>query len=424
MDLSRKTAFQILLEIEKENSFSNLIINKFINENNPDDTSFVRELAYGVLENKMLLDYYLNCLIPSGIERVKIREKVLLRLGLYQLMFMNSVPEYAALNETVNIAKKVCKGREGFINGVLRGYLKKKKQISLPSDDYKEYLSIKYSFPLWIINMWEAQYGSDILESLLKASNMRAELCIRINLTKISLEEMESRLDTLGFKTRRGKFSNRVLYVRGKSLIDTKEYNDGLFSVQDEASVMACEILKPKPQDTVIDTCAAPGGKTSAIAEMMNNQGTIISCDVYDHTLKLIREQAKRLGIDIVSTRLIDGIKGDDSFKEKADCVLVDAPCSGLGVIRKKPEIKYKSSEDIKELICIQRQILFKSSEYVKIGGTLLYSTCTINKNENDRQIENFLESHREYEIIEKRQFLPTDDVDGFFICKMMKKGN
>ena len=129
MDLSRKTAFQILLEIEKENSFSNLIINKFINENNPDDTSFVRELAYGVLENKMLLDYYLNCLIPSGIERVKIREKVLLRLGLYQLMFMNSVPEYAALNETVNIAKKVCKGREGFINGVLRGYLKKKKQI-------------------------------------------------------------------------------------------------------------------------------------------------------------------------------------------------------------------------------------------------------------------------------------------------------
>ena len=228
MDLSRKTAFQILLEIEKENSFSNLIINKFINENNPDDTSFVRELAYGVLENKMLLDYYLNCLIPSGIERVKIREKVLLRLGLYQLMFMNSVPEYAALNETVNIAKKVCKGREGFINGVLRGYLKKKKQIFLPSDDYKEYLSIKYSFPLWIINMWEAQYGSDLLESLLKASNMRAELCIRINLSKISLEEMESRLDTLGFKTRRGKFSNRVLYVRGKSLLDIKEYDDGL----------------------------------------------------------------------------------------------------------------------------------------------------------------------------------------------------
>ena len=196
MDLARKTAFEILFEIEKEDAYSNLTINRFLEKNKPENHAFVRELVYGVLENKILLDYYLDNLIPSGIKKVKKKEATLLRLGLYQLIFMDSVPDYAAVSETVNIAKRLVRGREGFINGVLRGYMKKGKDISLPSKEkeYKKYLSVKYSFPIWLIDKWEKELGKDSLEELLIASNARPQLSIRVNLGKITREEAESQL--------------------------------------------------------------------------------------------------------------------------------------------------------------------------------------------------------------------------------------
>ncbi|MBQ9961636.1 MAG: 16S rRNA (cytosine(967)-C(5))-methyltransferase RsmB [Firmicutes bacterium] len=423
MDLNRKTAFQVLFEIEKEDSYSNLTLNKFISENKPENPAFVRELVYGVLENKMLLDYYLNQLIPSGINKVKKKEKCFLRMGLYQILFMDSVPEYAAINETVNLAKKLCRGRETFINGVLRGYLKKKDGIKLP-DDEKEALSIRYSFPIWIIDMWTMQYGEEKCEALLKASNERPHLSIRVNLMKKTPEMLKSRLESKGFKVASGKHSKRILYVEGSGLLDTDEYKQGMFSVQDEASALAADALDPEEGYFVIDVCAAPGGKSLAIAEAMNDKGQLYSCDIYEHKLKLISEQANRLGVSIVKPTLLDGIVGDTSLNGLADRVLVDAPCSGLGVIRRKPEIKYKENEDLRELVSIQAGILERASKYLKDNGVLVYSTCTVNKDENENQVRTFLKKNNNFELVEERQFLPTEGLDGFYVCKMIKRSN
>jgi 16S rRNA (cytosine967-C5)-methyltransferase len=423
MDSGRRTAFQILLEVEEEKAFSNLSSNKYIKQNNPENPAFVRELVYGVLSNKLLLDYYLNLLIPSGIEKVKKREKTLLRMGLYQLKFMKNIPQYAAVNETVSLAKSLCRGREGFINGVLRGYIKKQGELQLPCDDTDEILSVKYSFSPWIIKMWKKQYGQESTIKLMEASNSRPVLCIRVNLMKTTVEELSHLLSEKGMVVDKGRYSDIVLYVSGSNILDLEEYKKGLFSIQDETSVLACQYLEPRPGDLVIDTCASPGGKTSAIGEMMDNRGKIISCDIYPHKLELIKKQADRLGITIIETKLLDGIKGDKALSGKADKVLVDAPCSGLGVIRKKPEIKYKEQKDIQKLIKVQSDILNNASYYVKPNGVLLYSTCTINKDENDEQIEKFIKTHEDFEILYEKQFLPTDGLDGFFICKMMKKG-
>ena len=423
MDLARKTAYEILFEIEKEDAYSNLTINRFLEKNKPENPAFIRELVYGVLENKILLDYYLDNLIPSGIKKVKKKEATLLRLGLYQIVFMDSVPDYAAVNESVNLAKKLCRGREGFINGVLRGYMKKGKDIKLPNreKDYNNYLSVKYSFPLWLIEKWEKQFGLEECEKLLEASNSRPQLSIRVNIGKISRESLKKYLEEEGFEVTEGVFSARTLHVKGSGLLENEKYKEGYFSVQDEASTIAADQLDAKPGETVIDVCAAPGGKTSAIAEMMQGEGIVYSCDIYEHKLELIEKLAQRLGISIIRPTLLDGTEGNEQWFGIADKVLADVPCSGLGVIRRKPEIKYKDITDFAELASIQKRILNNAAKYVKNGGTLVYSTCTINKDENELQVEKFLQKHNEFKKIEERQFLPTEDIDGFYVCKMIK---
>ena len=423
MDLARKTAFEILFEIEKEDAYSNLTINRFLEKNKPENHAFVRELVYGVLENKILIDYYLDNLIPSGIKKVKKKEATLLRLGLYQLIFMDSVPDYAAVSETVNIAKRLVRGREGFINGVLRGYMKKGKDISLPSKEkeYKKYLSVKYSFPIWLIDKWEKELGKDSLEDLLIASNARPQLSIRVNLGKITREELKTYLVDKGFEVTEGTFSKRTLHVKGSGLLDDEKFREGYFSVQDEASTVAADQLGAESGDVVIDVCAAPGGKTTAIAEMMDGKGKVYSCDIYDHKLQLIGALADRLGLEIVEPTLLDGTYGKTEWYDSADKVLADVPCSGLGVIRRKPEIKYKEITDFAELVSIQKKILNNAAKYVKKGGTLVYSTCTINKDENELQVRAFLEENSEFELIRDKQFLPTENIDGFYVCKMIR---
>lgn len=424
MDLSRKTAFEILFEIEKEGAYSNLTINRFLEKNKPENPAFIRELVYGVLENKILLDYYLDNLIPSGIKKVKKKEATLLRLGIYQLIFMDSVPDYAAVNETVAIAKKLVRGREGFINGVLRGYMKKGNEIKLPdeSKDLKNYLSVKYSFPTWLIEKWEEQYGIEECKLLLEASNSRPQLSIRVNIDKISRDDLKGYLEEKGYEVTLGTFSERTLHIKGSGLLDDDKYKEGYFSIQDEASTVAADVLSATPGETIIDVCAAPGGKSTAIAELMKNDGKVYSCDIYEHKLELINSLAKRLGLSIIETTLLDGTKGKENWFAMADRVLADVPCSGLGVIRRKPEIKYKDITDFTELVEIQKKILNNAAKYVKSGGTLVYSTCTINKDENQSQISEFLSNHEEFELISEKQFLPTENIDGFYVCKMMKK--
>jgi len=424
-DLNRKTAYQTLLEIEKNEAYSNIELNHQIRQLKPDNPAFVRELVYGVLENKLYLDHLLGQLIPKGLKGVKKPIKVLLRMGLYQMIFMDSVPEYAAVNETVKLARKVAPGRDGFLNGVLRGYGKKKDQLMLPDKEKHlvDYLSVKYSFDLSIVELWLSQYGDEETERLLASSNMRPEMSIRVNQMKTTADELMQTLIKDGFDVKPGALSDRVLFVKGSGLLDTESYTKGLFSVQDEASVLATEILAPLPGETVLDICAAPGGKTLAMAELMEGKGVIQAFDVYQHKLELIQEEAKRLGLSIIETAEQDGTVFNQRLKDFADKVLVDGPCSGLGVIRRKPEIKFKPViDEARDLANKQLGILENACQYVKTGGDLLYSTCTINRWENMGVVDGFLKKHDEFELVYHRQLLPgVDETDGFFISKLHK---
>lgn len=423
MDLNRKTAYEILLDVEKNEAYSNFATNYFVKKNTPDKEAFVRELVYGVLENKILLDYYLNELIPRGVRKVKKQELTLLRMGLYQLIYMDSVPEYAAVNETVNMARRFVRGQERFVNGVLRGYLKKRGEIKLPDAEKEpvKYLSVAYSVREWIVKLWLETYGMEKTEEILKAINMPPKLSIRVNLMKTETRVLADVLKKEGFDVEISDKTDRGLLVSGSRLLESEAYSNGLFSVQDIASIMASDILGANPEDSVADVCAAPGGKTIATAERMQNKGSIIAMDIYEHKLRLIEEQASRCGIDIIRTKCHDSTKETAELVGKCDRVLADVPCSGLGVMGRKPEIKYRENPDLEELIARQAKILATASLYVKPGGTLVYSTCTINKEENENQIERFLEKNKDFTVDKEMQLLPTEGTDGFFICRMIR---
>ena len=424
MDINRKTAFDVLMDVEKNGAYSNLSLNSFIEKNRPDSPAFVRELVYGVLRNRMLLDWFLGQLIPSGLKKIKKQDLTLLRMGVYQLSYMKSVPEYAAVSETVNMSKKLARGRERFINGVLRGYIRNRQQLVLPDRgrDLEEYLSIVYSVERWIVQLWTDAYGEEKTEALLKASNETPGLAVRVNLMKTDRKALKEKLEALGFEAEESEVSDRALLVKGSGLLDTELYREGMFSVQDEASILASDALDAKPGDCIADVCAAPGGKTFATAELMAGKGVIYAMDKYEHKLKLMEAQAKRAGIENIRLLKHDSTEPVEGLKERMDKVLADVPCSGLGVIRRKPEIKYKGMQDLDELIERQRQILQAAASYVKAGGTLVYSTCTINPVENEKQIVEFLRGNKEFKALEQKQLLPDGGTDGFFICRMRKE--
>jgi 16S rRNA (cytosine967-C5)-methyltransferase len=426
MDANRKTAYFTLMDVESKKSYSNIALNHHIICGKPSSPSFVRELVYGVLENKLLLDYMISHFVATGTAKVKLSDLTVLRMGIYQLGYMDSVPEYAAVNESVLLAKKFCRGREGFINGVLRSYIRERLTIKLPdrSVDEINYLSIKYSCEPWIVELWMEQYGVDTTEALLKESQGNPGLVIRTNTLKIEKDELVQRLRKADFEVENGKVCDKALKVtKGNGLLDNNLYTRGLFSVQDESSMKAVEILDPKPGDFVIDVCAAPGGKTLAISERMGDRGRVVATDIYKRKLSIVDKEAERLGITIIDTWTWDATKIDSDLLEKADKVLADVPCSGLGVMRRKPEIKHKKkSSEMNLLPSKQFEILTNASKYVKPGGILQYTTCTINKQENQKIIKEFLKKNKIFSILEERQFMPhIDGTDGFYVCKMMK---
>ena len=425
MDANRKTAYLSLVDVESKKAFSNLAINHQVIINKPNSQGFVRELVYGVLESKLTLDYYIDQLLNDGIESLKIPELTIIRLGIYQLGCMNSVPEYAAVNESVMLAKKYCRSKSGLINGVLREYLNKKMQLRLPdrADDEVKYLSIKYSYAPWIVELWLEYYNVDFVEELMRAGNETPPMTIRLNWLKIMKKDLIAKLEEQGFEVSEGKLCQNALNVKGNRLLETEMYKLGMFTPQDESSMLVAEKVAPKHGETVMDVCAAPGGKTTAIAERMNNTGKIIASDIYRRKLDLIDKEARRLGITNIETRSWDATRVDSSMLHRADRVLVDAPCSGLGVVRRKPEIKYKAfTEEMDLLPKKQLAILSASSNYVKPGGTLVYSTCTINPAENEKVTDAFLKRNPSFEKVERTLLLPNiNGTDGFFICVMKR---
>ncbi|MDR1136109.1 MAG: 16S rRNA (cytosine(967)-C(5))-methyltransferase RsmB [Clostridiales Family XIII bacterium] len=428
MDRNRMSAYYTLMDIENNLAYSNLALKHHIRRGKPDAPAFVREITYGVLKNKIYLDYIIGNFVKTPIAKMRKSELTILRMGLYQLIFMNSVPEYAAVNESVEIAKRFSNGGEGFINGVLRQFLRDKDYVGPPdrNENETQHLSIKYSYAPWIVELWRSSYDAETTEALLAAGNMTPEFSIRVNQTKITREDLLERLNAKGFEVRASARASQGILVKGSNLLEGRLYKNGMFSVQDESSQIAAAMAAPQEGDTIIDVCSAPGGKSLAMAERMNNRGKIYAWDIYHRKLSLIEQEARRLGIDIIETGSWDSTRINSAMVNRADRVFVDAPCSGLGVVRRKPEIKYKENPgELAELPKKQLEILTASANYVKPGGLLVYSTCTISKQENQGVIKRFLRRNRGFEIVDTLQLLPhVDNMDGFFICSMRRTEN
>lgn len=431
MDKNREVSYKILVDVLVGGAFASLAIKDRMKEDRIDiDENFVRKLVYGVLENNLLLEYIVSKVTGKKINKVKKKTLILIEMGIYQLRFLDSIPSYAAINETVMIAKKYLKSQVPFINGVLRGYEKKKEDIDLEEvkEDLEEYLSIKYSCNKEIIKLLLSQYPKEKVRDFLENSLKVPEVDIRVNISRISREKLKKELETSGYEVKENRYSDRSLRIKGNNLLETKAYKEGCFSIQSESSTYISDLFNDstKEEELILDICAAPGGKTLAIAEKMDNKGKIIAFDIYDHRIDLIKKNAERLDIKNIETIKNSGENFLKEYEGKADKVLVDAPCSGLGVIGKKPEIKLKGSvKNYKELYSIQRKILETSSRYLKDDGLLVYSTCTLNKNENEGIIEEFLANNKDF-TLEKMEtlFMIDDSCDGFFYGILRKRKN
>ena len=429
LDINLKTVYDILMAVEQKRQYSNIATNNIIDKNEPTKPAFVREIVYGVLENKYLLDYKISRLIRGKIKDVRPQDLTILRSGIYQLEYMNSIKSYTVVNESVKLAKKLAKGRDKFVNAILQRYAREGKNLNpVPkSEEISDIISfwkIKYSFETWILKLFVNQFGLVETENILKSLNRHPNFFVRTNLNEISRDELQKKLKAMGIESVASERTDTALKLFGKNLVANSLYERGFYSVQDESSQILIKEMEIEKNLCVVDVCAAPGGKTFAIAERMKNTGMVYSRDIYMHKIKKIKNEAKRLRLSNVQASLWDGTKPEADLVEKCHRVLCDVPCSGLGVIARKPEIKYrKNSEVIKKLYEIQFEILRASAKYLKEEGILLYSTCTINRDENEAIVERFLKENIDFKLEKKILLLPNrDDTDGFFIAKIVKE--
>ena len=471
IDLDREAAFKALLAIERDGSYSNLELSKMLASDELSNKGFIREIVYGVTENKIYLDYILDKFIKKGAAKTKLQALIILRMGVYQILFMNSVPNYAAVNESVALARRFARGMDGFINGVLRNFIRNMDSASeIDVKGQLEYLSIRYSCQLKLVEELVSMLGFEHAKMLLEHAGHRPPLSIRVNVAKISVKELADRLRANGFEIEGSKLSDRVLLVKGGALTEAIEYKEGLFSIQSEESCAIADFADAKSTELVIDLCAAPGGKAAAMAEQILKpststepltetepgkqpststepltktepdkqpststepltetepgiaSGKVIALELYEHRAALIEATARRLGLENIEVRCQDAVEQIDELVGKADLVLADVPCSGLGVIRRKPEMKYRDEFDFDELVEIQKGILETGSSYLKPGGRLIYSTCTINPRENELMVKDFLERHEEFISEKEVKLSPFDNgYDGFYMNKLKK---
>ena len=455
IDLDREAAYKALLAIERDGSYSNLELSKMLASDGLSNKGFIREIVYGVTENKIYLDYILDKFIKKGASKTKLQALIILRMGVYQILFMNSVPNYAAVNESVALARRFARGTDGFINGVLRNFIRNMESASeIDVKGQLEYLSIRYSCQLKLVEELVSMLGFEHAKVLLEHAGHRPPLSIRVNVAKISVKELADRLRANGFEIEGSKLSDRVLLVKGGALTEANEYKEGLFSIQSEESCAIADFADAKSTELVIDLCAAPGGKAAAMAEQMLKPSTstepltktepckkpststepltetepgiaggkVVALELYEHRAALIEATARRLGLENIEVRCQNAVEQIDALVGKADLVLADVPCSGLGVIRRKPEMKYRDEFDFDELVEIQTGILETGSSYLKPGGRLIYSTCTINPRENELMVKDFLERHEEFISEKEVKLSPFDNgYDGFYMNKLKK---
>ncbi|MEE1011800.1 MAG: 16S rRNA (cytosine(967)-C(5))-methyltransferase RsmB [Acutalibacteraceae bacterium] len=441
MKSARQVAFEALLKVHRDGAYSNLVVDSLLKENkdlDERDKAFVCNLVYGTLDRLILIDYNLGLYLNQPVKKLKPELHTILRMGTYQLLFMDKVPSRAAVNESVNLAK-VNKSAfaASLVNAVLRRVSDNGVQLPEGGENSTEYLAVKYSCPEWIIELWADAYGIENAVALAEKALEAAPVVIRVNTTKTTPDDLINKLADEGVTAEKSDIIPNALIISNTGSVEELEaYKEGLFHAQDIASQLCCMALDAKEGETVFDLCAAPGGKTFTIAENMNNTGIVRSFDIYQSRVELIKSGAERLGLDNVYTYLSDASIFNENYGF-ADKVLCDVPCSGLGIIRRKPEIRFKKKSEIDGLPEIQYRILCNAVKYLKDGGRLVYSTCTLNPQENSQVCDRFLSEHPEFSAVEVHPDLPRygegdkyltlmphlHSTDGFFVAAFIKNG-
>ena len=415
----REIATHILGEITTLNSYNNIVLRKALNKNKallPMQRAFITELVNGTLRNLIYIDYVINSFSKTKTSKMKPLILSVLRISVYQIMFLDKVPNSAICNEAVNLVKsKGFSNLSGFVNGVLRSIIRA-PEIDLPNevDEPIKYLSVKYSYSEWIIKYWLETYSFDIVHKMCEANSVAPAVTICVNTLKTCKDSLKQILTDEGVQIFDGELLESSLRISPRGdITELNSFRNGLFHIMDESSMLSGMITNPQKNSKVFDVCAAPGGKSFYMSYMMNNTGEILCNDIYEHKIELINDGIKRLGLKNVSAEIGDALEIDDSKIGKADYVLIDAPCSGLGIVRKKPDIKYsKTLDEIHKLVKVQRDILKSSSKYVKPGGTLVYSTCTVSKLENENNISWFIKNFP-FELEDITPFLPKNITGG-----------
>jgi len=433
---ARKTALDVLIACRKNGAWSNGVLKEYVRRDRLDsrDSALAARLCYGVMQNRNYLDFYLAQLLTGRIKDLHPVVRDILHIGLYQIYQMDKIPESAAVNESVELSKKYCKNQRaaGLVNGVLRNAVRTKDTLKEPVS-YED----KYSHPGELINLLKAYVGKERLEPMLQANNAIAPLTAQVNTLKITAEALQTQLANEGVMAEMHPWLENCLILFGTGNMEQlPSFKEGLFYVQDPAAKLSILCAELRPGDRVLDCCAAPGGKSFAAAVAMQGQGSITSCDIYEHKTELIARGAERLGFDLITAKQHSATEFDSQWEEKMDAVIADVPCSGLGIIRKKPDIRYKDLKEMAELPALQREILGNVSRYVRPGGLLLYSTCTLVRAENEDVVAEFLRTHPDFTTeplplgapFPKNEsgmltLVPGEyDTDGFFICRLRRK--
>jgi len=445
-DIARETALKILYEINEKGAYSNIALNKYLSshELSERDRAFITELVYGVVKWKLTLDRTVAACSDIKMERLSPWIKNILRIGTYQLLFLTKVPPSAAVNESVKLARRYGHNASaGYVNAVLRNIAGGGGKDIVPDRavDPVGYLSVRYSYPKWIADKFMELFGEEFAESLLEAGNRVPDLTVRANTLKTSAEGLVNALKNEGVEASPGRYVSDAVIIKSQvSVTRLKAFRNGLFQVQDESSMLPTAVLAPQPGEKVLDACSAPGGKATHMAQMMQNKGLITAMDIHEHKLKLIEDAAGRLGTDIIRTELHDAAIPVPQHEGAYDRVLLDAPCSGLGIIRRKPDIKWaRENRDIGSITGLQRRLIDSVSKAVKPGGVMVYSTCTLLPEENECIVRDFLNNNDEFYEDDITAYLPPglakharggmiqvypnrDGIDGFFVARLARK--
>lgn len=418
---TRELVLDMLLAIDRDGQYSHLVLRDVLAKYqylSKQERSFLTRLTEGTIERMLTLDYMIDQFSKTKVRKMKPLIRELMRMSVYQMMYMDGVPDSAVCNEAVKIARKRgFSGLSGFVNGVLRSVSRGWKDVSFPND------SIRYSIPQWMIDCWNEDYGKEKTALMLEAFGQTAKITVRTNLSKCTPDQLVHRLEEEGVQVQPVEHLSYAFELSGFDyLTGLQSFQDGWFYVQDISSMSVAHAADPKPGDYIIDVCAAPGGKSSHLAEMMDGTGMVEARDLTEYKVGLIRENIIRHDLKNMKAVQQDATILDEASAEKADVLICDLPCSGLGVIGRKSDIRYKmTAQKAHDLAILQQQILDTVWCYVKKGGKLIYSTCTIHKEENEDNVALFLQKHPQFSLVEQKQIFPMEGSDGFFVAKLIR---